>query len=150
MTMEHSEAERLRTVWNQDATPVLLRRGKGKALRVRLPYRATNRAWLRKDRRSIPKWDSSRQFWEVPQAWFNPLVRESLATFERVYIIQPYRDQEKCAPACWNAEGDECQCSCMGANHGMQSPGGSWKVVSDAFATRWGAEELACRLVERR
>ena len=53
-------------------------------------------------------------------------------------------------PGLLERKGDECQCSCMGENHGSQSPAGRWRVVSDTFATRWNDEELACRLVTRK
>jgi hypothetical protein len=65
------------------------------------------------------------------------LVEGDLA---KLYIIQPYREQEKCSPSCQDAEGHECQCSCMGRYHGIGR-------VSDTFATRWGDQELACRLL---
>ncbi|MEP1497973.1 MAG: hypothetical protein ABJK50_20985, partial [Pseudophaeobacter sp.] len=64
-------------------------------------------------------------------------------------IIQPYREQEICARACQEALGHECQCSCMGANHGAGNDG-SWFEVSDTFSTRWGDRELACRLLTAR
>lgn len=147
--MIEAEKERLRQVWEQGTIPVLFRRGPGQALLMRLPYSPTNRAWLQRAGRNNPKWVAGSKHWEVPQAWFNRLVKQSLETFGRVYIIQPYREQEKCAPACWNAEGDECQCSCMGANHGSHSSNSGWRVVSDTFATRWGEQHIACRLVTR-
>ena len=68
--------------------------------------------------------------------------------FGRVYVIQPYREFEKCAPACWNATGFTCECSCMGKNHGSM-PGGRWWVVADTFAIQWQGRRLACRLIER-
>jgi hypothetical protein len=37
----------------------------------------------------------------------------------------------------------------MGANHGFGNDG-SWFEVSETFATRWGEEELACRLMVKR
>jgi hypothetical protein len=74
-------------------------------------------------------------------------VEQTLKKYKKLYIIQPYRVQEKCAPACWNAEKHECQCSCMGENHGMGNPSGKWFVVSETFATTWRQNELACRLL---
>jgi hypothetical protein len=138
---------RLLTVWNQVSIPVILRRGgKGQCLRVRLPYAENNRQWLRDDKRTSPTWVHTGRYWETPKAWFNDLVVRSLARYKNLYIIQPFREQEKCAPACMNALGHECQCSCMGANHGAGNDG-SWYEVSDTFATRWGELHLACRLM---
>lgn len=137
----------LKRIWNQARIPVVLRRaGKGKRLRVRLPYAETNRQWLQNGRRISPAWIAGPKYWELPKAWFNEFVERSLVRYGKVYIIQPYREQEKCAPACMNATGHECQCSCMGAHHGAGNDG-SWFEVSDTFATRWGQEEIAYRLL---
>jgi hypothetical protein len=87
--------------------------------------------------------------WELPKSWFNDFVDRALKRYGKVYIIQPYREQEICARACQEALGHECQCSCMGANHGIGNDG-SWFEVSDTFSTRWGERELACRLLTAR
>ncbi len=142
-------ARKLRFVWKQDAVPVILRRdGKGQKLRARLPFAPDNREWLRNGRRSRPKWVSGdgQEYWELPKAWFNDFVNRALDKYGAVYIIQPFREQEVCARACMEATGHECQCSCMGANHGSGVSEG-WFEVSETFATRWGDRELACRLL---
>jgi hypothetical protein len=76
----------------------------------------------------------------------NHFVDQSFRRYGKVYIIHLYREQEKCSPACQNAAGHECQCSCMGRHHGAGNDG-TWFEVSDTFATRWGKKELACRLL---
>jgi hypothetical protein len=140
----------LTSIWNQHKIPVILRRtGKGQLLRVRLPYADTNRAWLQDGRRMSPAWISGKRYWEIPKAWFNDFVERALRTFGQVYVIQPYREQEKCSPACLNAVGHECQCSCMGRNHGAGNDG-SWFEISETFATRWGDQMLASRLMKAR
>lgn len=93
------DAEQLTNIWNQREIPVILRRtGKGELLRLRLPYAETNRAWLQNDRRIVPAWIAGKRCWEIPKAWFNDFVERALATFGAVYVIQPYREQEKCSP----------------------------------------------------
>jgi hypothetical protein len=144
------EEKRLMAIWSQTKVPVVLRRsGKGQQLRVRLPFADDNREWLRNDRRHRPEWDKVKKHWELPKTWFNNLVERALDRYGSVYIVQPYREQEKCAPACMNATGHECQCSCMGANHGMGNDG-SWFEVSDTFAVRSGGLHLASRLLTRK
>jgi hypothetical protein len=145
--MEMGEA--LLRVWRQPSTPVVLRRtGQGQKLRIRLPYAESNRDWLRNGRRSNPEWVARGKYWELPKAWFNDFVNRALAKYGEVYVIQPYREQEKCSPACLDAMGHDCTCSCMGANHGAGNDG-SWFEVSDTFATRWGNLHLACRLMTK-
>lgn len=138
---------RLRRVWNQGQVPVVLRRtGKRQRLRVRLPYSEHNMIWLQRGRRISPDWIANDKYWEIPKSWFNDFVERALKKYGKVYVIQPFREQEKCSPACLNAKGHECQCSCMGLNHGAGNDG-SWFEVSETFATRWGSEKIACRLM---
>jgi hypothetical protein len=89
-----------------------------------------------------PRWIKDGKYWEVPNSWFNDLVNGALDRWGKVYIIQPYREQEKCAPACMNALGHECQCSCMGQNHGAGGSDSGWFVVAETFASRWHEKEL--------
>ncbi|NBB49803.1 hypothetical protein GVN24_16125 [Rhizobium sp. CRIBSB] len=141
------DSSRLIAIWQQQAIPVAWRSGeKGDPLLAKLPFQRDNKAWLASMGRNRPVWNASQKYWEIPKSWFNTLVDRSLERFGKIYVVQPYREQEKCAPACMNAAGHECQCSCMGANHGAGNDG-SWFEVSDTFATRWGAKELACRLM---
>jgi hypothetical protein len=143
------QKDRLKEVWEQRTIPVVLRRGGlGEKLRVRLPESDDEFEWLRNCRPRKPIKVEDKDFWELPKKWFNDLVERSLDRFGRIYIIQPYRNQEKCAPACQNARGHECNCSCMGEHHGAGNDG-SWFEVSDAFSTRWQDRELACRLLTK-
>lgn len=139
--------DRFDHVWAQKQIPVIVRRtGKGELLQMRLPYSGDNRQWIRNSRKTHPEWVASKGYWELPKAWFNDLVDRCLVRFKSVYIIQPYQEQEKCSPACQNAVGHECQCSCMGLHHGAGNDG-SWFEVSETFSTRWQSRELACRLL---
>jgi len=137
---------KLLQVWSQTAIPVVFHR-KSKPLLIRLPFARTNRDWLKGDHRNQPEWLSSLKCWETPKSWFEDVIRRGLQKYGRVYVIQPFSAQQKCAPACWNAVGAECECSCMGANHGSGDPAGKWHVVSETFAVRWETREYSCRLL---
>jgi len=132
-------------VWNQNNIPVIYRREIGPVL-LRIPYKEGNRNWLQNNRRNKPVWNKEEKYWEIPKAWFNDTVERGLTRFNKIYIIQPHRVSEICAPACWNAKGFECNCSCLGNNHGAHQPE-NFFVVSDSFAFIWGGSELACRLL---
>ena len=142
----------LKRVWKQGEIPVILRRdGEGELLRLRIPLAFSPAyAWLKQIGRNHPKWSASPgYYWEIPKAWFDRFVNAALGTFGKVYIIQPYNQQEVCAYKCRHAKGHGCECSCMGANHGSEQDEG-WFDVTEAFAVRSGDRELACRLVESR
>lgn len=146
--MYFTDDARAKEVWRNHSrhTPVVLRR-RGKPVRLRMPYGDMNRLWLHSFGRRKPVWDRVGRFWELPASWFDRLVEGLLVRFGEVYVIQEYREQEKCAPACLNAKGFDCVCSCMGANHG-QGDDGSWFTVSDTFAFRQGDLRLSCRLLK--
>jgi hypothetical protein len=139
---------RLTAVWKQRGIPVVLRRtGVGEKLRVRIPPSVDAFSWLKADRRIHPYWSNLHSCWEVPKSWFNDFVVAALRRYGRLYIVQPYREHEICSPSCLNAVGHECECSCMGANHGAGNDG-TWFEVSDAFAVRSTPTALACRLLQ--
>lgn len=147
---EAANGKKLKQVWSQGLIPVVLRRnGRGERVRFRMPVGDSDALRFWSDKRTEPDWNSRLMCWEIPKAWFNDFVNRALRRFGKVYIIQPYREQEICAPACQNARGHECQCSCMGQHHGAGSDG-SWFEVSETFATRWGNRHLACRLLVRK
>lgn len=135
-------------VWNNRLIPVVIRRGGSRPLFIRIPYASSNRSWLKNgDRKKEPEWIANGKYWELPASRFNELVKMILDRFGSLYIIQPYREREVCARACMEANGFECQCSCMGANHGSAHSSG-WFEVSDTFAVRYGEKRLACRLIK--
>jgi hypothetical protein len=144
-----TQPQDMAAIWTQSKIPVVYRQRGSKPVLIRLPYNDDNRTWLKGDHRRKPVWSAQDTHWKVPKSWFEEVVTRCLHRFGRVYVVQPYRIQEKCAPACWNARGFECGCSCLGAYHGCQQPSGHWRIISDTFAVRWHDPQLGCRLMER-
>ena len=140
-------------IWSQSTRPVVARPDTSPPLFVRLPFAADNRVWLQSFGRIHPvrvqSPRSGRTHWQVPVAWFAPLIRACLRRYGSVYVVQPLDKTEVCASSCWNAERDLCECSCMGTNHGGGKPDGHWMEISEAFAVRSAKGELACRLLVR-
>jgi hypothetical protein len=144
------EARDILPIWNQKKLPVIFRPARSETLKIRLPFAKGNSAWLQGDRQHRQKWNEKWKCWETPRSWFDDIGKKCVAQFGRVYVIHTYRLSEKCAPRCWEAERLECQCSCMGANHGSQGPLGKWLIISETFAVRWQERRYACRLIARR
>jgi hypothetical protein len=143
------DGSRLTEVWRQSEIPVVVRGGPVRPLVVKFPNSWDDYAWLRNERRREPEWLPRQRAWSIPKTWFEHTLHRLLARFNAVYVIQPLNRLEKCAPACWNATGAKCECSCMGANHGSKNIAGRWHVVSDTFAARIRAREFSCRLLHR-
>lgn len=138
---------RLVGIWKQQRIPVIFRQQRPQPMLVRLPYAPDNHAWLREKGRRHPNWNLRYKCWETPTSWFDSLVHRALTRFGKCYVIQPHKQLQKCAPACWNALGFDCECSCMGKNHGSGHPEGHWREISDTFAFQWGPRQYACRLI---
>jgi len=143
MLQEISAPEAVR-IWRNGQIPVVYKQPGRVPLLARVPYRTDNAAWLRGRGRKI-QWNDRFRAWEIPRTRFNDVVARLLARYQQVYVIQSYRPLEKCAPACWEAKGYDCECSCLGENHG--SGHALEHIVSETFAFEWGARKLACRLV---
>lgn len=140
----------IRSIWRQalkpGGTPVIYKQARPQPLLVRVVWDVDNREWLTGDGRRIT-WQRQYKAWEIPTSRFNDIVERMLERYGRLYLIQLYRDLEKCAPACWNALGFDCECSCMGANHG--SGRSLSHVVTETFAFEWSGRKLSCRLISR-
>lgn len=134
-------------IWKkQKQLPVILRRSKPPIL-IKLPDSNDNQSWLKDAHIRWPWWNTKLECWEVPQTWFDEVITRAARRWGAVYVIQLHREQQKCAPACWNAQGFHCECSCMGENHGSGKPDGKWYEVSDTLALQWGDKKYACRLI---
>ena len=143
-----SRDKELHRIWfEQKKYPVVLRKDKPPLL-VKLPYLDDNQWWLKDAHIRWPTWDHKRNRWEVPMAWFDDVVRRAAARWGAVYVIQLVREQQVCAPACWNAEGIHCECSCLGENHGCGQPDGRWYEISETLAFSWDDRKYACRLIK--
>ena len=140
--------QKFRQIWYESDKPVIVRQGKHRSVLMRFPRSATNTMWIKAWKRNNPIWDGQLECWETPRAWFNDMIQRCLEEYGVVYLVQRHREMQRCAPACWNASGYDCECSCMGANHGSGHPGGRWYVVSDTFAFKWDSRQYACRRIQ--
>lgn len=136
-------------IWCQSKVPVVFRMGTGHKLKIKLPYAENNKLWLMSLGKSKPKWDRDGRFWSLPSTKLNDFINKILEKYGKVYLIQPYREKEVCASACWNAQGYECNCSCMGARHGAGCDGRNWHEVSETCAILWGKMQYSSRLLKK-
>lgn len=137
----------LKHALSQKTIPVIAYRRK-EGLRVRLPYSDTNFDWLRNGRHRRPHWHPIKRCWVLPKAWFQDTVQRAVEFYGSAYVLQQTRQRQTCAPKCQNAEGIDCECSCLGENHGIEAEG-RWHIVSDTCAVQWGPLEMSLRLLKR-
>ena len=143
----HSPIQNLTRFWSETRLPVVFQRQRPAPLLVRLPFAPDNKVWLRNGGRRVPGWDKEHGAWEVPQAWFERTIKLSFKRYLACYVIQLHREKEVCARACWDAFGADCECSCMGVNHGSGQPAGRWYEIGDNFAVMWGVQRYSVRLL---
>jgi len=133
----------IRRIWFQTEAPVVHRPKTGK-LNVKLPNGLNDSDWLNLCGASVPTWNNG--YFIVAASWLNEVIKQSLERYGEVFLIQPYNEKEICASACKNASGFECQCSCLGKNHGQGEDGsGGWYFIDEALEVRWRGEVLAAR-----
>jgi hypothetical protein len=146
---EISEADAIR-IWRNKKTPVVFVPEESGDIVVRIPYAGLDRddrTWLLGSGRKI-NWAAKWRAWQLPRGRFNEIVSLIVREYGRLYLIQAYRPLQKCAPACWDARGPLCVCSCLGANHGSGQE--LEHVVSEIYAFERGERKLACRLLEKK
>lgn len=139
---------KLEAIWKQKEVPVIfLKERKGRPM-IKAGDGEKDTVWIRDFGSSYGgSWQQKYNCWVVPKAWFTGITKKLLSIYGRVYVVQPFSENEKCCPACWNATGIECTCSCQGANHGSGQPAGKWYIVSDTFAAKRGDRHYGCKLI---
>lgn len=139
--------------WNQKKIPVILRRrkqdGKNPKLRVRMPLGGEHIQILkgRSKHNHNPVHFDKEDFWELPYSRLDNLVKILATTYGKVILMQPIRKSQVCARACMTAHGFECECSCLGANHGSHNMDSSWYEVNDTYAISYGAEKVSLKII---
>jgi hypothetical protein len=138
-------------ILSQTRIPVVIRRRRGR-IQLRLPYSPDNRVWIWQTGGQKPQWIKGKpySYWSLPAAWFNRLCLRLIKRYGRAYVIQPHNENAKCAPACWDAEGLDCECSCLGENHGNGEPDGRWYVIDETCAFSWQGESWRWSLLRPR
>jgi len=148
--------EHAKAAWNQHSVPVILRRKRTRegnpVLRIRLPRRHTNYGVLKGDKpqNRNPEYRSEGDFWEIPYSRLNDIVRILVAYYGQVILMQPVKHRQVCARACMEAAGFECECSCLGANHGSNNMDSSWFEVDDTYAVMYRDEEVSLRVISKK
>lgn len=100
-------------------------------LELQLPARRGNRAWLRTvlGAGARPQLDTDR--WRIARSHLQHLVDEVPERFGALELFLDFRTTERCDTRCQRARGDDCTCSCMGANHGGSQYWKQWRLVSE-------------------
>jgi hypothetical protein len=102
---------------------------------AKIPVRKGNYRWLREAvRLRSPRLDDDR--WHLPRNCLNRLV---IASVDRYGYVALWRDMSRlsrCTRRCLEAEGFECDCSCLGENHGSGAHGWFERVGDVVVADR--------------
>lgn len=139
--------------WQQFEIPVIVRtrkrEGKNPRLRIRLPNHPDPFALLKgpnKNNRN-PIELQKQHYWEIAYGRLNEIVETLAKTFGQVILIQPVREKLVCARKCVEASGFECECSCLGENHGSQHMDSAWYEIDDTYAVSHGEEYASLKII---
>jgi hypothetical protein len=88
--------------------------------------------------------------WICPVSWFDRLVKDILERYGETYVIQKIKG-ERCAPSCRDSKRADCECTCLGKNHGSGQPEGRWyDEVGEARVIQVGEERFSIRLLSKK
>lgn len=84
---------------------------------AKLPARKGNFQWLHRALKvRSPKLEGDR--WTLPRTCLTRLVRASIDRFGYVALVRDMSKLSRCDRRCLEADGSECQCTCLGLHHG--------------------------------
>jgi hypothetical protein len=96
---------------------------------AKLPYVKDNRQWLRHTVR-VRSPQYAKLKWTLPRNCLARLVHAAIDRYGQVDLYRDMRALSKCDRRCQRAQGYDCDCSCLGVNHGQESAG--WVAVGES------------------
>ena len=117
-----------------------------------MPYEGgSNRAWIHEvlGSRIRPEYNRQTREWEVARDHLLSLVEALAERFGEVDVLLEYSTTQKCDRRCREAQGDDCECSCLGEHHagGMYMHG--WIEVGETTLIKPGRQLRHMRVVQR-
>lgn len=121
-------------------------------LSVRMPFAPGNRAWIhdRLGDRMRPDWNRTAKQWEISRQHLRAVVEALVERFGVVEVVIDTRATNRCDTRCRDAEGDDCDCQCLGENHGGAAYWREWMQVGDTTLVSPGVVRRVLRVEGRR
>jgi hypothetical protein len=121
---------------------------------VWMPYSTTNRQWLKDTLGARIKLEwvkrPGESHWEIARNHLRAVVEALADRFGSVDVYLEYKLTERCDTRCRDARSDDCECSCLGANHGGAAYMREWRRVGETTLVASGDRKLVHLRVERR
>lgn len=113
--------------------PTVYRPASTGRLVVWMPFDRRNRSWLHEQLGDYirPDWNKRTGHWEIARPHMRAVVEALVNKFGTVKVTIDTRAVSKCDTRCRDAEGDDCDCQCLGENHGGADYWQSWFEVGD-------------------
>lgn len=120
-------------------------------IRVRMPYQVGNRAFIHRTLGSMvrPDWNRLENQWEIARQHMRDVVEALAERFGVVEVTIDFRSTSRCDIRCRDAEGDDCDCQCLGENHGGAAYWRSWQHVGETTLVDVGITRRTFRVVAR-
>jgi hypothetical protein len=110
-----------------------------------MPYELGNRAWIHQELgyQIRPEWNRTARRWEIARQHMRTVVEALAERFGIVEVTIDFRTTSRCDSRCRDAEGDECDCQCVGENHGGAAYWRNWVEVGETTLVAAGG--ISCR-----
>jgi hypothetical protein len=109
-----------------------------------MPFDTRNRHWLKENlgSHSRSEWNKSARRWEIARNHLRVLVFALAEKYSAVDVYLEFSTTERCNTRCQEATGDDCECSCLGANHAGAAYMASWLRVGETTLVRPGVKRM--------
>jgi hypothetical protein len=120
-------------------------------IRVRMPYAVGNRAFIHRTLGSLvrPDWNGAEKCWEISRQHMRATVEALADRFGVVEVAIDFRTNSRCDIRCRDAEGDDCDCQCMGENHGGAAYWRNWTQVGETTLVEANISQRVFRVTSR-
>lgn len=118
---------------------------------VSMPFTKGNRAWLKRElgARIRPEY-IGRGKWTLARSHLDAVVAALADRFGRVDVFLDFAETQRCDVRCQSARSRECDCTCLGRNHGQGGITHGWKLVGDATLVLTGGKKRRHIVVTRK
>jgi hypothetical protein len=104
----------------------------GGRIKVKMPYDKQNFFWFRRHLGSrVQPFHVGAGVWAVARPHLRCLVDGLVTKFGHLHVVLDFRKSQQCDTRCRDAQGDDCECSCLGVNHQGAAWWRNWIEVGD-------------------
>ncbi|MFE1321578.1 hypothetical protein [Kitasatospora phosalacinea] len=116
-----------------------------------MPYAEDNRAFIHRTLGDLvrPERNQAEKCWEIARTHMRAMVEGLAERYGSVEVTIDFRTTSKCDTRCRDAGHDDCDCQCLGENHGGAAYWRGWIEVGETTLVEVGIARRTFLVVRR-